>query len=263
MENQEYNEKNSQFDDLNEELSNEELLNANKSFWTRLKQSGIKTKIINVFLDISFCVLLFVLATNSGFATFYENSEIVGASMKPTFNAEVVVRDDPRNEMAVYKKYKDYTYGDVIISNHGGTMVIKRIIAMEGDRIKVDKINGVYYILLNGEILDEPYIDSKYATNEQNKLRFESLYNDDKFGCRKYFDNQGYLVVPEGYYFYIGDNRTNSSDCLEYGPQPIKDIQGKVVYKYPSSYVDDKLKFFGIKVIVLFGNLFNGLQPNF
>ena len=263
MENQENNQDFSQFEELNEELSNEELLNSNKSFWARLKQSGIKTKIINIILDLSFCVLLFVLATNSGFATFYENSEIVGASMKPTFNAEVVTRNDPRNEMAVYKKYKDYTYGEVIISNHNGTMVIKRIIAMAGDRIKIDKINGKYCILLNGEVLQESYISKDYATNEQNKLKFESLYNDDKYGCRKYFDNEGYLVVPEGYYFYVGDNRTNSSDCIEYGPQPIEDIVGKVVYKYPSSYEDDKLKLFGIKVIVLFGNLFNGLQPNF
>ena len=51
MENQENNQDFSQFEELNEELSNEELLNSNKSFWARLKQSGIKTKIINIILE--------------------------------------------------------------------------------------------------------------------------------------------------------------------------------------------------------------------
>lgn len=258
MENEEKDKNDALNEYYNQELTNEELLGSGGFSWSK-----IKAKLINIVLDISFFVLLFVLGTNTAFSSIYENSEISGASMKPTFNANITIKNDPLNEMAVYKPYKSYTYGDVIISNHNGTLVIKRIIAMSGDRVKIDEINGEYCILLNGEVLDEPYIDYRYALNVQNKIRFESLYNDDKFGCKKYFDNEGYLVIPEGYFFYVGDNRTNSSDCIEYGPQPMSDIQGKVVYKYPSSYVDDVWKLFWTKVVVVYGNIFNNLEPNF
>jgi len=40
------------------------------------------------------------------------------------------------------------------------------------------------------------------------------------------------FVVPEGYIFAIGDNRTQSKDCREFGCIPIEKIEGKVWIRF-------------------------------
>lgn len=246
------------------DMTNDELLNEGIGFENFFNIKLLK-KIGNIILDVVFGMVVFILMTNVGFSMFYEVSQISGGSMKPTFNEYATDKFDVLNEVAVYKNIKDYNRGDVIIYNRGGTYVIKRIVAMEGDRIKIDydTITNQYRVFLNGKVLEEPYLAPEYSSMNQIKVKFEALYYDNKFDCAKYFDNEGYMVIPQGYFFYIGDNRTGSSDCTEYGPQPIDGLKGKVFYKYQSGDSDDMIKMLGIKIKVLYGNMFNSLEPNF
>ena len=265
MENQyNENETKTQKDDY---ISDDELLDYGKNKFEVLLSAKFWLKILNIIIDTACIVLFFVLGTNMGFSVYYTTSEISGPSMKPTFNADIKEQYDEKDEVAVYYLAKDYERGDVIIYNHNGTHVIKRIIALGGDRIKIeyDLETNKYYFRLNGEILEEDYVAEEYSSMMQDKVRFESLYKSpySKYNCKEYFDDGGYLNVPEGYIFYVGDNRTNSSDCTEYGPQPIENIEGKVIYKYSKTTEKDKYELFKIKVIVFYGNLFKVLKPNF
>ena len=86
--------------------------------------------------------------------------------------------------------------GDIVVlrkeSFYSGQPIVKRIIATGGDTIDIDPITGD--VLVNGEVLDEPYIAEKINTLE-------------KVGDMTYPQ-----TVPEGCVFVMGDNRNYSTD---------------------------------------------------
>ncbi|MBF4693231.1 signal peptidase I [Fusibacter ferrireducens] len=82
--------------------------------------------------------------------------------------------------------------------------LIKRVIAVPGDSIEVK--DGE--VIVNGIILDEPYINT--VTNK-------SAY---------------YEKIPEGMYFCMGDNRFVSYDSREIGLISGDDMIGKVVFRF-------------------------------
>jgi len=87
---------------------------------------------------------------------------------------------------------------DVVVfklRDNSGRYLVKRIIASSGETIRIE--NGYVYKLIDNQFtrLDEPYL------NDTNKHQtFLSFSNAETF------------VVPDGYYFVMGDNRLNSSD---------------------------------------------------
>ena len=93
-------------------------------------------------------------------------------------------------------------------SERSDTNFIKRIVAVEGDRLKV--MGGRVFI--NGERQDEPYIRPDEACSICN-LPEE-------------------ITIPEGHFFMMGDNRGESADSREWGPVPEKWMIGKAFVTY-------------------------------
>ena len=85
------------------------------------------------------------------------------------------------------------------------TSYIKRVIGLPGDHIEI-KDGKVF---LNGEELNEPYIQSGVVT-------------DNGHG------NCTNIIVPENCVFAMGDNRAQSSDCRRFGCIPLDKIERKV-----------------------------------
>jgi signal peptidase I len=109
--------------------------------------------------------------------------------------------------------------GDIIVFNPpvtGATKpYIKRIIGVPGDSVAIR--DGV--VIVNGEILDEPYLNG-VSTSWPNGDPFREI------------------VVPEGHFFVLGDNRNNSTDSRSFGPISEETIIGKAWIGYwPSSRI--------------------------
>jgi signal peptidase I len=119
--------------------------------------------------------------------------------------------------------------GDVVVFRYpsrGGELYVKRIIGLPGDSIRI--VKGRVYV--NGSVLVEPYL------NQGIKAFDDYGYNFPQWPARpvsaravemltRYVrDNQ--LVIPDGNWFVLGDNRNNSFDSRDLGFIPSADIVG-------------------------------------
>ncbi len=121
--------------------------------------------------------------------------QVDGASMYPTLEDK---------EILILKKY-DHSFKrfDVIVFDYKGSRLIKRIVGLPGETIEY-KNNKLY---VDGEQVAENF--DRNADTEDFKL-----------------EDIGYDVIPEGKYFVMGDNRTNSTDSRIIGLVDEDQIKG-------------------------------------
>ena len=137
---------------------------------------------------------------------------------KPANGCEARFSDRVLANRFIYR-FRDPKRGEIIVfqtppaarvrCGAGGTFV-KRLIGLPGDQVELRSEGGLSYVYINGKKLDEPYIGKN-----RRDTRGPDSYS-----------------VPQGQYFMMGDNRSQSCDSREWGTVPRKNLIGKVFATY-------------------------------
>lgn len=131
--------------------------------------------------------------------------------------------------------YSSPKWGDVLVFDppHEETiMLIKRLLGMPGDTLEMR--NRVLY--RNGVALDEPYVQHADVADEPHPwMEWQRDYLVSDVDPRTYSptrDTWGPLVIPEGRYFMLGDNRERSLDSRYWGLLERWRLEGRAVFTY-------------------------------
>lgn len=133
---------------------------------------------------------------------------VTGTSMTPTFM---------NDELVICNKRGNFKSGDVVAFYFNNKILLKRVIGTAGDVIDIKEDGTVY---LNGEVLDEPYVNEKALGECDIKLPYQ---------------------VPDNRIFVMGDHRSTSIDSRSTSVGCIADeyIIGKVILRiWPFKFID-------------------------
>ena len=176
------------------------------------------SRIAKEFLEAIVLALIVFLAIQ----TSVQNFRVAGPSMEPTLgggqylivNKLVYFRidlerfsrivpfwsvDKPSNQFAFHQPKR----GEVIVFHFPrdpARNFVKRVVGLPGEEVEIRR--GIVYI--NGVPLEEPYITFPDGSEV------------------------GSVLLEDGEYYVLGDNRSSSNDSRAWGPVPEENIVGKV-----------------------------------
>jgi signal peptidase I len=131
-----------------------------------------------------------------------QTSEVMSGSMIPT----LLVKDRVIVNKLVYKYYGQMKVGDVVLFKSTISPqrdFIKRLIGLPGDEVKI--MNGI--VLVNGKAVGDKSWNVQFDNSRLDTVK-----------------------VPEGNYFFLGDNRPDSYDSRFWGFVPKANIIGKAEF---------------------------------
>lgn len=143
--------------------------------------------------------------------SFLFNTYVAQAVRVPTGSMLPTIQLEDRLLVEKVKALTDFHFSDIVVFMppipDNKDRYVKRLIGLPGDTIEIK--NGTLY--RNGERVEEKYI--------QEKMNYSFPL----------------VKVPEGHYFFLGDNRNESYDSHLWEQTPFvaeQDIIGKAVFRY-------------------------------
>lgn len=183
----------------------------------------------NDMMEVLETMLFSVFVILMVFAYLIRPVTVDGNSMLPTLhNAD---------RLLMFRLCYQPKQGDiVVVSDYGGNVLgvdgqvvpsgyslnenlIKRVIAVEGQKLEIDASTGSVYI--DDVLQDEPYIND-LTTTDDHAFQYP-------------------ITIPEGYVFVMGDNRNHSTDSRNASVGLVKkeDVLGTAFFRYYAADDED------------------------
>jgi signal peptidase I len=165
---------------------------------SRLRQVG--REVVQWLQTLTSAAVYATLIVTFGFQV----ARVEGRSMEPT------LQDQDRlvvNKLA-YRMH-DPEIGDVVMllhPSHPEQTLVKRVVAAPGDTIGFEA--GV--LVRNGVPEAETFVPPEFRQPDERPA----------------------ILVPDGFYYVLGDHRSNSTDSRSFGPVPRKYILGRVQVRW-------------------------------
>lgn len=174
------------------------------------KKNSVLDEVFEWLESIAFSLFIVILL----FTFLFRTVDVIGSSMSPTLTGKDRYNSSTQGDKLIISHiFYQPKQGDIIAvkSEALNENIIKRIIAIENQEIKIDFSTGKVFV--DGEQLFENYILDTIAIDESRGI----------FSA----------VVPKNCVFVMGDNRNNSLDSRDSRISFIKesDILGKAVFR--------------------------------
>lgn len=171
-----------------EQLEEELKRTAYKKRFRRMVRSTVSTLIVVAAVAVLISNLLLPIL------------RIYGSSMTPALTD---------GDIVAAVRSGSYERGDVIAFYYNNKILVKRVVGLPGEWVDIDADGNVS---INGEPLDEPYLEEKAPGECDIELPYQ---------------------VSDGRYFVMGDHRSVSSDSRssEVGCVPEEQIIGKLIFR--------------------------------
>lgn len=202
---------------------------------SKLGESGAKSEKVRPidnrfdFLELFVFTLVAVLILT----TFvFRHSIVDGGSMEGTlYDGEHLIISNffyvpKRGDVIVFQDYSKAVYSEELTAP-----LVKRIIAVGGDTVRVYRDGSVYV-----NDMQTPLDESEYTYFESNRWFLETFYGYEIPNVTYYPSNNfpDYIecTVPEGEVFVMGDHRDASTDSRVFGTVKESTILGRVLFRF-------------------------------
>jgi signal peptidase I len=194
-------------------------------------QSLVGTVVIALFV-ITFIVQAFQIPSES-----MENTLLVGDYLLVNKLCYGGRRMGGISIADLFMPYQKIARGDIVVFHYPVDPTqhfVKRVIGLPGDRLHMVSKK----VFINGKPLDEPYVHFLEPPNNAFRDNFPrtdipaiGLEGKWWLEMRKLVED-GQLIIPEGHYFVMGDNRDDSQDSRYWGFVPRENIIGRPLLIY-------------------------------
>ena len=169
----------------------EELRGIIRSRRKKAIERNVNYKLFGSILKTALIITAFILFFN----TWFGFKIVHGNGMFPALSD---------GDLTIVYQEKSYIKNDVVFFTVNGKEFVGRVVAKGGDLVDITE-NGD--LLVNG-------------TRQSGEIVYKTFPRDSW---------EGQIEIPNGTFFILGDNRSNSYDSRDFGCVPIADINGKII----------------------------------